>query len=77
MNNIDNIQCSVCEQYAIDKVKIKKNNDVIYICEECDRFWINKEDISDFNKAEVFEEYMIERGLSPYWDELEIIEEYI
>ncbi|NEZ50019.1 hypothetical protein FDB54_10395 [Clostridium botulinum] len=74
---MDNIQCSVCEQYAIDKVKIKKDGEILYICEECDTVWKCEESIGNTNEGEDFGKYMIKKGLSPYWDEIKIIEEYI
>lgn len=74
---MNNIQCSVCEQYVINKVKIKKDGEILYICEECDTVWKDEESIGNTIEEEDFGKYMIKKGLSPYWDELEIIEEYI
>lgn len=63
--------CPYCEQGGIIRVKVKKTNEVIKICEECDSVW----------PAEVTEEsgttlqkYMHNKGCADSWGELEILE---
>ena len=66
-----NIICPYCEQGGIIKAKVKKNNRIINICEECDAVWIG-EILEETGMT--FEKYMEQRGYTNSWDEIEIIE---
>ena len=35
--------CKFCEQGNIYEVKIKKTNEIVYLCAECDALWFNDE----------------------------------
>ena len=35
--------CPYCEQGVVLSVRVKVNNMIVYICEECDTVWMNKE----------------------------------
>ncbi|MHC1748005.1 MAG: hypothetical protein AB9856_06375 [Cellulosilyticaceae bacterium] len=65
--------CTVCEQGRIMKAKLKKNNNIIYICEECDSIW-EKSDLTDYLEIG-FGEYMKRLQLKGLWSELTEIEE--
>ena len=61
--------CPFCDgQGLIDKARIKDTGTKIYICEECDTMWTEK-DIREDNCIN-FEEYMNKLGLKGLWEEL-------
>jgi Zn-finger nucleic acid-binding protein len=65
--------CPLCEQGLINEVMIKSTNERIYLCEECEALWLNKQ----INSTEVlnFDDYMKKRNMKPVWDELEIVKQ--
>ena len=63
--------CPYCEQGGIIRAKVKKSNDIIKICEECDAVWLD-EDLEELGTT--YERYTEERGYGNSWDELEIID---
>ncbi len=65
--------CPYCEQGSILKARVKKNNKIIYICDECDTVWESIEEISD-RSGKSINMFMQEIGCEPYWDELELME---
>lgn len=62
--------CPYCEQGGIIRAKVKKSNDIIKICEECDAVWLD-EVLEELGTT--FERYTEQRGYANSWDELEII----
>jgi len=65
--------CPFCEgEGELYQGIIKKNQQIIYICSECDTVWLEK----DFSKDQCvrFETIMDELGLSPLWMELDHLE---
>lgn len=52
------------------RAKVKKSNEIIKICEECDAVWLD--DVSE-ELGTTFEKYMEQRGYANSWDELEIM----
>ena len=65
--------CPRCDQGKVVKAKICKNDNNIFICEECDATWKNKNEFDD-NKFEDFSVYMEAIGLKGHWSELEILD---
>lgn len=63
--------CPYCEQGGILRVKVKKSNEIIKICEECDAVWLD--DVLE-ELGTTFERYTEQRGYANSWDELEIID---
>lgn len=63
--------CPYCEQGGIIRAKVKKSNDIIKICEECDAVWLD-EVLEELGTT--FERYTEQRGYANSWDELEIID---
>lgn len=66
------IVCPRCGQGYIYEVKIKKNNQTIFICEECDAVWFLVKDIgvTPFIDYGLFMQGL---GYSSRWDEFDII----
>ncbi len=65
--------CSFCEgEGDIYRARIKLTGEVIFICDECDTVWFNKDIIE--TEATSFEKVMLDRGLRPLWSELEDLE---
>jgi transposase-like protein len=65
--------CPRCNQGKVVKAKIIKNGNNLFICEECDATWKNKEQLED-NQFEDFSLYMESIGLRGVWSELEILD---
>lgn len=61
--------CPRCEQGELFKAMIRKNNRIIFICNECDAIWFSFNDIGSSPWLD-FGTYMEEQGLSPLWNEL-------
>jgi len=67
------MNCPFChEQGEIIKARIKKLNQVIYICDECELIWFKLPPIFPGNTLG-YSEYMALLGLPDLWDELEIL----
>lgn len=64
--------CRLCEQGVVNKVSIKKTNEIVYLCIECEALWLTKE-ISSINVLN-FDTFMEKRNLKPVWSEVEILE---
>ncbi len=64
------VYCPFCDgQGVIYTAKIKNTDIVIYICDECDTVWKNKEIDEDLSLS--FKDIMDNFGLQPLWSELE------
>jgi uncharacterized Zn finger protein len=63
-------QCPTCKQGLIHEVRIKLNNKIAYLCDECDAFWLQKDDLVHGKEVD-FWVYMQDLGLQPYWDNLD------
>lgn len=67
------VLCPFCEgQGQIYHAVVKEDSETIYICGECDTVWLT-DDISKDN-CQAFDCYMLKKGLSPLWSELEDID---
>lgn len=67
-------ECELCREYGyICKARVKKTNEIIFICEECDAVYT---DFPNSYDGPDYEDYMKERGIEePYdWRHLEILE---
>lgn len=64
--------CPFCEQGVVCKAKVKRLNEVIFICDECDTVWRTPE-INDKVDCETFEIYMAKFRFGGLWAELEDI----
>lgn len=68
--------CPIClpeSNGLIRKVKIKKLNKEIFICNECEAIWESEEDIYN-NRYIWFSVYMSNNGLEHLWSEFEDID---
>jgi hypothetical protein len=66
-------ECPFCDgQGSVCKARIVKLNRIIYICDECDTIWLDRNDIKETNSNR-FDEFMKQNGLLPLWSELTII----
>lgn len=57
---------------AVHRAKVKKTNEIIYICEECDLTY-DSENTSDIIIT-VFDTYAEKKGIEPLWSELELFD---
>ena len=64
--------CPYCKQGEITKAKLKTNNSIIFICEECDTVWKEDEKISNIT-GKGFEFFAEEQKIKPVWAELELL----
>lgn len=65
--------CPYCMQGSILKAKVKANDLVVFICDECDTVWKESDTISD-QSGKCFYLLANELSIEPLWDELEILE---
>ena len=66
--------CKFCKQGDVVSALIKKLNEKIWLCDECEATWFEECNInsSDFIRYSV---YMKSKDLPPLWDELELLDE--
>jgi len=71
MKNISRV-CPVCDQGRILKVRFKKNNDILFICDECESVWFSDSEIryATFN---YFHIYMERINSNDKWSEIDIL----
>ena len=62
--------CPYCLQGEVLNAIIKKTNESIQICDECDTIWT--EAVSD-QKGSNIDDFMQQRNCQPSWDELELV----
>jgi hypothetical protein len=63
--------CPRCEQGDIAKAQIRKTEQDIYVCRECEATWFALADIGVVPFVD-FGTYMEQIELPPFWDELNI-----
>jgi transcription elongation factor Elf1 len=61
--------CPRCEQGEVVEARIKKTAQIIYVCQECEATWFEKEKIG-IEKFVDFGTYMEEHKMRPLWREL-------
>jgi len=66
-------ECPVCGEGPIVSARIKRLNMDIFICEECEAFWLGANEIGVV-KSNHFPGFSKENGLSGLWSELEILD---
>lgn len=64
--------CPYCRQGEILSALVKKINEKIMICDECDTVWLGRVDKDIGLNMHAF---MASRGLPPLWSELEVEEQ--
>lgn len=63
------LECNTCkEQGNIHKVRVLPNNEIIYICYECDSIWL----LNQVNLVSTLtvDKYLNDNNLSGKWDDL-------
>ena len=65
--------CKFCEQGEIFEIKIKKTNEIVYLCDECEALWLS--DKLDDKEATALWLFMEERNLSSTWDQFIVIKQ--
>lgn len=67
--------CPRCDgQGSVMNAQVVRNNTTIFVCDECDATWFSLEAIGSEPWVD-YGTYMEEQGLSPTWDELNILGE--
>lgn len=64
--------CPRCSQGNIVSAEIKYTGKVIFVCQECEATWFSIEDIGSMQFQD-FGAFMEEIGLSPLWNELNVL----
>lgn len=67
--------CTSLYDGRIEKVLLKKNMKIIYVCEECETTWLSLEDLFDETKCYSFMPYieslgMYTKGDKPDWESI-------
>ncbi|WCE32068.1 hypothetical protein [Vibrio sp. SCSIO 43137] len=65
--------CPRCEQGEVVKATIKKTQNTIYVCDECEATWFNKSEIDSKSFVD-FGSYMKSIDLEPLWSEIAVSE---
>lgn len=65
--------CPYCMQGLILKAKLKIDNSIVFICNECDTVWKEHEPISN-QTGKSFYLFADELSIKPLWNSLEILE---
>jgi len=63
--------CPRCEQGDVIEARIKKTCQLIYVCQECEATWFEKEKIG-IEQFVDFGTYMEEHAMRPVWEELQL-----
>lgn len=66
--------CPRCDQGFVIKARIKANNEIIFLCEECDATWFKKDDVKAKGYLD-YGTYMESIGLTELWEEIEVVDE--
>ncbi len=64
------VSCPRCSQGDVRCFVVKRNQKMIWLCDECDALWESGSDVGVKPFVD-FGVYMSKFGLSPIWDELE------
>lgn len=68
------MECPRCDgQGEVHFVVIKKTNEKVYLCDECDALWGETEEINKANFTD-FGTYVEQFGLQGTWNEIEPVE---
>lgn len=68
------LTCPRCDgQGEVEKVRVKADGDILYLCDECDAVWFSIESIVDGERWLDFGTYMKTKGLTGTWDEIELL----
>ena len=67
------IECPACGQGWVFHMRVPKIGSEIYVCEECETTWMNRNDIGTVNHAGLMN-YLQQHGLKGFWSEMEEIE---
>ena len=62
--------CPFCGEGPIYQAAVKENQEIIYICAECDTVWRRSGENFELTN---YTNYMHKLGKGPLWDELELI----
>ena len=65
--------CPYCMQGLILRAKVKANDLIVFICDECDTVWKGSDTISG-QSGKSFYLFASELSIESLWDELEILE---
>lgn len=65
--------CPYCMQGLILRAKVKANDLIVFICDECDTVWKGSDTIS-WQSGKSFYLFASELSIKSLWDELEILE---
>lgn len=68
--------CPRCEQGVILQVRVMDLDEVVYLCDECNAMWHNKEHISAHTFKD-YQTYVRSKGLKGAWSELMVLSENI
>ncbi len=52
---------------------MKATGEVIQVCDECDSLW-SVGTVPNTTEYDIVEEFLMDRGLSPLWDEIEKVD---
>jgi uncharacterized Zn finger protein len=66
------MECPRCGQGTVLEVQIKAFSGTLYLCDECEALWMNKDAISPSEFVD-FGTYMQQHGRSGSWSELSIL----
>ena len=61
--------CPVCDQGDVIRARLKFNNRVAFICDDCEAMWFRSEDVGS-ERWTSFETYMRSQGIN-YQDDVE------
>ncbi|TQS90651.1 hypothetical protein EU811_17560 [Arthrobacter sp. TS-15] len=66
--------CPRCEQGRVETYRVRKTGDLFQLCDECDAVWSPgiEPNLTQFG---TFDTFMLVRGLSDVWDEIDEVVE--
>lgn len=63
------MMCPRCKQGDVVEARVRRSDDVLFICEECEATWFAAAAIGNAAFMD-FGDYMQKFGLKPLWEEL-------
>jgi hypothetical protein len=72
MANTSRTVCPACGQGWVEKVRVKSNAVLLFVCEECESAWFHEGDVGS-ERVLSFVVYMESRGLRGLWSEVELV----